>query len=100
MHLQNHPRGEATLFEYSIQPYHSELYQVCRRALDRGVDGDSLCLRPRSTRLRVQLGQIATAPVSRRFVSCRARDTNRVIEPCAHAGQPLEVALDVVRGLG
>src|SRR5580704_17047921 len=99
MHLQNHSRGEATLFEHPVQPYHSEFYQVCRRALDGGIDCDSLRLRTRSTRLRIQLGQVATASVHRRYVACRTRDTNRIVEPCAHAGKPLEVALDVVRGL-
>src|ERR1035437_3365317 len=99
MHLQNHPASQSALSKHPVQPYHSEFYQVCRRALDGCVNGDSLCLRPSPARLGVELGQIAAPPVHRRYIARRARGANRLVQPRTHARQPLEVALDVIRGL-
>ena len=43
VYLQNHLYGQISRFDFSLDIYHSDLYQVGGGALDNGVDGHTFC---------------------------------------------------------
>src|SRR3954447_10647810 len=83
---EDEPGPQVLVVERAGRADHRQLQDVCRRALDRRVDGKAFARRAHAPVARLELGDVAPAPVERRRV--------------AGLGRLLDLALDVLGVLG
>ena len=93
MDLQEDPAAQPSGSDASVDAEHCDLHDVGRRALNRGIEGHSLCHLAALTVLAVQVGQVPAPARHRLGVPGAPRFDDHLREVVAHAAEPREVLL-------
>ena len=100
VHLHYHARAQSAPLHLGEYPHHGHLDDVCGSALDGGIDGIALGIRPHGRAARRDVGQIAATPHAGQGIPLLAGLDNRPVQILAYVGIGGEISVYQLLGLG